>query len=251
MKPRASASFCHWPNDSSTPHGHVGPSCVSRPDARRATTSPAPARSTAVITAGSSSSRGTSPKPIVCPARNSKRKKSWNAPARHSRHSLAGKRASGVSSRRIEPDDGSYIFASSLTRVVLPAPFSPTIATTAPAGSVTDTSSSTTRDVPGYANDTLSSRMPRCNTVGTGRAPPSGRHRSIPAVPRPPALGNQSLSDAGNPNFFPWRRGRGDGEEVTRQPTGLCPTLLRGSLDLRPPRRGQHGRDREHREQDE
>ena len=29
MKPRASASFCHWPNDTSTPCGHVGPSCVS------------------------------------------------------------------------------------------------------------------------------------------------------------------------------------------------------------------------------
>ena len=48
MKPRASASFCHWPNDTSTPPGHVGPSCVSRPDGSRATTSSAPARSTAV-----------------------------------------------------------------------------------------------------------------------------------------------------------------------------------------------------------
>jgi hypothetical protein len=54
----------------------------------------------------------------------------------------------------MEPDDGSYIFDSSLTSVVLPAPFSPTIAITAPAGNVTDTSSNTTRDVPGYENDT-------------------------------------------------------------------------------------------------
>src|ERR1700674_2190962 len=171
MKPRASASFCHWPNESSTPDGHVGPSCVSRPDVRRATTSPAPARSTAATTAGSSSIRGTSPKPTVCPARNKKRKKSWNAPERRPRHSAAGTRASGVSSTKIEPEDGSYIFASSLTSVVLPAPFSPTMATTAPTGSVNDTSSSTTRDVPGYANDTCSSRMPRCNTVGTARSP--------------------------------------------------------------------------------
>ncbi len=37
--------------------------------------------------------------------------------------------------RRSHPTDGSYILASSLTSVVLPAPFSPTIATTAPAGS--------------------------------------------------------------------------------------------------------------------
>ena len=35
----------------------------------------------------------------------------------------------------MRPPVGSYIFASSLTSVVLPAPFSPTIATTVPAGS--------------------------------------------------------------------------------------------------------------------
>src|SRR5207245_9543842 len=109
------------------------------------------------------------PKPFGGRARNATREHAWTAPAGPARHALAGKRASGVSSARIEPDDGSDIFARSLTSVVLPAPFSPTIATTAPAGSVTDTSSSTTRDVPGYANDTCSSRTPRCNTVGTGR----------------------------------------------------------------------------------
>ena len=58
MKPRASASFCHWPKLTSTPSGQVGPSCVSSPAASRATTSSAPARSTAATTAGSSSSRG-------------------------------------------------------------------------------------------------------------------------------------------------------------------------------------------------
>ena len=91
MKPRASASFCHCPKDSSTPPGHVGPSCVSSPEVSRATTSAAPARSTAATTAGSSSSRGTSPKPTVCSARNSKRKKSWNAP--QPRTPLAGRDA--------------------------------------------------------------------------------------------------------------------------------------------------------------
>ena len=63
MKPRARASFCHWPNETSTPPGHVGPSCVSRPAGRRATTSSAPARATALATARSSSRRGTSPRP--------------------------------------------------------------------------------------------------------------------------------------------------------------------------------------------
>ena len=37
---------------------------------------------------------------------------------------------------------------------------------------------------------------------------------------------------------LPGRRGRRDGEQVTRQPIGLRATLLRGSLDRRPPRRG-------------
>ena len=93
--------------------------------------------------------RGTSPRPTVWRARNSKRKKSWNAPARRDRHASAGMRASGVSSTRISPDAGSYIFASSFTSVVLPAPFSPTMATTEPAGSVSETSSRTSREVPG------------------------------------------------------------------------------------------------------
>ena len=52
------------------------------------------------------------------------------------------------------PEVGSYIFASSFTIVLLPAPFSPTIATTEPAGSSTFTSFSTSFSVPGYANDT-------------------------------------------------------------------------------------------------
>ena len=67
------------------------------------TTSSAPARATAVTTAGSSSRRGTSPTPTVCRARNSKRKKSWNAPASRVRHSSARMRASGASSTRIAP----------------------------------------------------------------------------------------------------------------------------------------------------
>src|SRR5262249_15931241 len=43
MKPRANASFCHWPNDTSTPWGHVAPSCVSSPAPTPPPTSPAPA----------------------------------------------------------------------------------------------------------------------------------------------------------------------------------------------------------------
>ena len=82
MKPRASASFCHWPNDSSTPPGQVGPSCVSRPE---------PQPRDDVVGAGALDRRQRPParrpgaarrrgRPSAR-ARNSKRKKSWNAPA--------------------------------------------------------------------------------------------------------------------------------------------------------------------------
>ena len=47
MNPRASATFCHWPWDRSTPPGQDGPSWVSRPVSSRRTTSSAPARPTA------------------------------------------------------------------------------------------------------------------------------------------------------------------------------------------------------------
>ena len=43
-------------------------------------------------------------------------------------------------------------------------------ASAAPAGSSRDTSSSTSRSVPGYANETCSRRMPFFSCVGTGRS---------------------------------------------------------------------------------
>ena len=79
-------------------------------------------------------------------------------------------RASGAPSTRIAPDVGSYIRARSLTSVVFPAPFSPTIATTAPAGRVSETLSTARRDVPGYANDTPSSRMPSRSRSGAAQS---------------------------------------------------------------------------------
>jgi len=56
-------------------------------------------------------------------ARNSKRKKSWNAPASFSRHPCADIRARSTPSTTMRPLLGAYMRASSLTRVVLPAPF--------------------------------------------------------------------------------------------------------------------------------
>ena len=93
------------------------------------------ARFTAERTARSSSRWGRSPTPTLWRASSSKRKKSWNAPVSLARQSCAGMRASGAPSTRMLPELGSYSLHSSLTSVLLPAPFSPTSATTEPAGS--------------------------------------------------------------------------------------------------------------------
>ena len=58
--------------------------------------------------------------------------------------------------------------ASSFTSVDFPAPFSPTMATTDPAGNTTDTSSSTARAVPGYEKLTCSKAMPVVSAFGAG-----------------------------------------------------------------------------------
>ena len=98
----------------------------------------------------SSSSRGTSPTPTEWRARSSKRKKSWNAPASRARHSSARHARPAARRRRgCGPPSARRACTSSLTSVVLPAPFSPTIATTEPAGRSRSTSSSTRRSVPG------------------------------------------------------------------------------------------------------
>ena len=94
----------------------------------------------------------------------------WPAPASRVRQPAASMRARSVRSIRIRPPVGSYIFASSLTSVVLPAPFSPTTATTDPAGSSTFTSSITSRSVQGYANETCSKRIASVMMSGAGRS---------------------------------------------------------------------------------
>ncbi len=83
------------------------------------------------------------------------------------------------------------------------------------------------------------------------RAPAGDGHRFVPPLPGRSAISDEALSDAGDAHFLAGRRGRGDIEQVTRQPIGLRSTLLRGSLDRRAPRRSQHGRGCEHREQEE
>ena len=120
MKPRASASFCHWPKLTSTPSGQVGPSCVSSPDASRSTTSSAPARSTAATTAGSSSSRGTSPTPTRV-ARPELEAEEVLERARRAATATAsaGIRARSTPSTRMRPPVGWYSRHSSFTSVRL------------------------------------------------------------------------------------------------------------------------------------
>ena len=136
MKPRASASFCHWPNDTSTPPGQVGPSCVSRPRGKRADD---------VVRAGAID-RGRDRRLVVEARQRRRRRRCARRGTRSGRN--PGTRRPGVRAtlrpacaraRRRRPGCaravGWYSRHSSLTSVVLPAPFSPTIATTVPGGS--------------------------------------------------------------------------------------------------------------------
>jgi hypothetical protein len=97
--------------------------------------------------------------------------KSWKAADNRERHDSTAIEARSTPSTRIRPEVGSYIRDNSFTNVVLPAPFSPTTATTAPAGIRTDTSRSTHRDVPGYRNDTPSNETASTSREGAGRSP--------------------------------------------------------------------------------
>jgi hypothetical protein len=75
--------------------------------------------------------------------------KSWNAAEVAERHERLSMSARSVSSIRMRPVSGRYIFSSSLTMVVLPEPYSPTSATTLPAGIVMDRSFSAGRSLLG------------------------------------------------------------------------------------------------------
>ena len=158
-------------------------------------------------TAGSSSSRGTSPTPTVCRARNSKRKKSWNAPASRVAPVVRAACAPAACRRRgSRPAVGSYSFASSLTSVVLPAPFSPTMATTAPAGSVErHVVEHQARRCP----DTRTTRG-RSGCPRAARPAPAGRPwpRATPRSPRarPAAASRPSRCRAGSRSRRPSRR---------------------------------------------
>ena len=119
MNPRASASFCHWPTDTSTPSSQVGPSWVSSPAGSRSMTSSAPARSTAALDRGAVVDARQVAEADAAPAGSSKRKKSWKAPASRSRHIGSGMRARSTPSTVMRPAVGVVEPASSFTRVRL------------------------------------------------------------------------------------------------------------------------------------
>ena len=172
-----------------------------RVEARRRASPPRRRRRRArrrAVTADSSSMRGSSPRPTVWRARNSKRKKSWNAPATRSRQPAVGiareRRVVHVDrarrgrvhlrqqldqrrlARAVFPDDGDHGSRRQLERSRRPA---------------------TSRDVPGYANDTWSRRMPRAMRRGHGQV--LLRRRPTPRSPRatPGAASRTSRSRAG------------------------------------------------------
>jgi len=166
----ASASFCPLAERELDSDGHVGPSCVSRPDVRRAT--------------HRRRRRGRQPRPpqlvvhsgdVAQTDRVSCAKfKSGRNPGTRPQDGAAT-RGRHARQRRIVPRRSNQRWLVTSSRAAdqrrLAGAVFATMATTAPYGSVNDTSSSTTRDVPGYANDTCSSRMPAVYAVGTARSP--------------------------------------------------------------------------------
>ncbi len=151
----------------------------------------APARSSAASASGSDDSSGRSATPTDSTAGRLNRAKSWNAAVQRARQLSCAIDVSGTPSTRIAPDVGWYMPSSSLTSVVLPEPFSPTIATVAPAGSVRVSEESTGRSVPGYVNDRSRTRYPgRQPLRGLARCP--RRRRRPRGGPRATAGGRRS-----------------------------------------------------------
>ena len=84
---------------------------------------------------------------------------------------------SGRPSSRTAPAVGSYILVSNLTRVLLPAPLSPTTAVTVPAGNAALTPRRiglSPTDAFGYVNSTSVNSTPSWCRDGAGRPPPPG-----------------------------------------------------------------------------
>src|SRR6185437_6596379 len=129
------------------------------------------ARSSAAWASGSDDSAGRSATPTDSTAGRLNLAKSWKAAVHRSRQLSRAIEFSGTPSTSIVPDVGWYMPSSSLTSVVLPEPFSPTIATVAPAGSVRLSAESTGRSVPGYLNDRSRSVIPDVSRSGAAAVP--------------------------------------------------------------------------------
>ena len=138
MKPRASASFCHCPCDSSTPLVPRGPELgveAVRRAGRRHRRPPARPRPPRAAPRGRRCAARRRRRPSRGRGARSGRSPGTRPPAAR-RHAVTGERARSARPPGSVPLVGAYSRHSSFTSVVLPAPFSPTMATTAPAGSV-------------------------------------------------------------------------------------------------------------------
>ena len=186
MKPRARASFCHWPKDSSTP---LGPG--------RAELGVEPRRQPCHYVAGAGAVDRREPPPAPRPCAGHRLSppcarrgiRNGKNPGTRPPCGLANPRrpsAPGAHRRPgFRPEEGSYILASSLTSVVLPAPFSPTMATTAPAGK---DSGHILQHHPGRTRvgegDMLQAHsLVQCLRAPADRPARPPRRRSLPATP--------------------------------------------------------------------
>ena len=125
----------------------------SRPT--RSTVRAAPARLGGRGDGVGESTSASRPMPTLCCRDSSTRAKSWNSAAVRARHAAGATSCRSTPSTRMRPPVGRYRPASSLSSVLLPAPFSPTSATDAPAGRCRSICAQrVVRRTPGYRNAT-------------------------------------------------------------------------------------------------
>jgi hypothetical protein len=96
--------------------------------------------------------------------------KSWKSTLIRRRNSGSDQFSRSTSSSRIRPSLGRYSRASSLTKVVLPAPFWPTMAKLSPGRMCKESPRSAQASLPGYWKPTFSKRSPLAVAGSAGDA---------------------------------------------------------------------------------
>ena len=163
---RATAMRCHSPPDSSCPSCDVTPSRVLRPSGSLRTRSFALAKSIASLIRSRSSRSGRYPTPTFSDTLSSRAAASWNTLLTRSSHKSARNDKRSMPSTRMLPVVGLNSRVRSPRRELFPAPLSPTMATTEPAGRCRSTPSRASRSLDRYRNPTFCSSIPRSSLCG-------------------------------------------------------------------------------------